>query len=81
VDWVAVENTDDVPLGTRHGLPPDNIRQNDDDQNILGILEAEMADRKSSRSVAGRHELAVGNSSKSVIDAESDATLVQSLST
>lgn len=84
VDWGAVENTDGVPLGTHHGLPPDNvddIHQNDDGQNILGILEAEMADRKSHSSVAGHHELAVGNSSKSVIDVESDATLVHSLST
>ncbi len=84
VDWVAVENMDDVSLGTHHGLPPDNvddIHQNDGGQNILGILEAEMADRKSHSSVAGHHELAVGNSSNSVIDAENDATLGQSLST
>ncbi len=72
VGWVAVENTDGVPLGTHHGLPDnvDDIHQNDDGQNILGILEDKMVDRKSQSSVAGHHELAVGNSSKSEVDAE-----------
>ena len=84
VDGMYVAILDGVPLDKYHCLQPDNV--NDIHQNAAvpnipgGILEAGTAEKKLHSSVAGRHELVAGTSSMYVAGEESDALMVQSVS-
>jgi hypothetical protein len=84
VDGMEVAILDGVPLDKYHCLQPDNvndIHQNAAVPNILGgISEAGTAERKLHSSFAGRHEPVAGTSSMYVAGEESDALMVQSVS-